>query len=60
MKILFQFQEKDLNNFFIEALLVITIFSFIIQYIINTFSIKKMSLELYFFMEIKIIIMSFV
>ena len=31
-----QTQDKDLNNFFIEALLVITIFSFFIQYLINT------------------------
>ena len=36
-----QFQGKDLNNFFIEALLIITIFSFIIQFFINTLFYKK-------------------
>ena len=34
-------EEKDINKFFIESSLVIAIFSFIIQYIINTYNLQK-------------------
>ena len=34
-------EEKDINKFFIEASLVIAIFSFIVQYIINTYNLQN-------------------
>ena len=37
----FKIEEKDINKFFIESSLVIAIFSFIIQYIINTYNLQK-------------------
>jgi lipopolysaccharide/colanic/teichoic acid biosynthesis glycosyltransferase len=37
----FEIEEKNINKFFIEASLVITIFSFIIQYIINTYNLQN-------------------
>ncbi len=36
-------EEKNINKFFIEASLVITVFSFIIQFIINTYNLQNVA-----------------